>query len=202
MLKCDRTMRKIFKKGFLKSDGGAAAIEAVFIIPFMAIVYLGTQDVTSLIVFNKKMTDVATAVSDTVSQYKSTIRRSDVTDIENSIKLIMPSSAAATNVQVDVYDYYLNGSTVTKRWSTKSPNATNCAAPATTNFSKMMVPGNDVIVAVSCMKYTPWVTTLFGNSMLGASSFTLKQSITAVPYASKVLNCYTGSSGTTPCAEI
>jgi len=201
MLKCNQIMKKFFKRGFLKSDDGAAAIEAAFIIPFMAVVYLGTQDLTSLIVFNKKMTDVATAVSDTVSQYKSTIRRSNVTDIENAIKLIVPNAAAST-VQVDVYDYYLNGASLTKRWSTKSPNGTACAAPTTTNFSQMMAPGNDVIVAVSCMKYTPWVGTLFGSSLLGGTSFTLKASIAAVPYASKVLNCYTGSTGTTSCAEI
>ncbi|MEO9167220.1 MAG: TadE/TadG family type IV pilus assembly protein [Aestuariivirga sp.] len=194
-------MSKKFKRGFLKSADGVAAIEAVFVIPLMCVLYFGTLDLTSLILYNTKLTNVATFMSDTVAQYPNTIRRSDITDIENGIKLIT-SSSQATKVQVDVYDYRLVGKTITKIWSTKSPNATNCSAPSTANLSSLMTTGNDVIVATSCMTYTPWLATLFGKSLLGLSSFSLTQTFTAVPYGSATLNCYTGSTGTTPCAEI
>jgi len=202
-----KLMRKKIKSGFLKSEGGAAAVETVFILPFMCVLYFGSADLTSLIKFNKQMTDVATTVADTVAQYKTSITRAQVTDIENTIGLLIQPNQAA-NVQVDVYDYYLAGATstsagtVTKRWSTKSPNGTSCAAPSTTYYASMMGPTggpyNDVIVAVSCMSYTPWVGQFMGSTnLLGAASFTLTQSIASVPYASKTVSCY--SSGTTLC---
>lgn len=193
-------MSKKFKRGFLKADGGSAAIEAVFIIPFMYILYVGTMDVTSFISFNKKLTDIATVTSDAVAQFPNTLTRANITDIENTINLIMPSGAA--NVQVDVYDYYMNGGTITKRWSTKSPNATNCPAPSTTNLSTLMGAGNDVIVATSCMKYTPWVVTYGAQSLMGAASFNITQTFAAVPYGSTTLKCVTISGGSTLCNEI
>jgi len=198
-------MKKLFGTGFFKDDNGAAAVEAVFILPFMCVLYFGSQDLISLIQFNKKMTDVAVTVSDTVAQYKNTVTRAQISDIENAIALIMPPSQAA-NVQVDVYGYYMNGSAVTKRWSTKSPGATACAAPNISNFNNMMGPStayNDVVVAVACMNYTPWVATFMGSSnILGAASFTLTQSIASVPYQSKSINCVTTAGGTTSCLEI
>ena len=136
---------------------------------------------------------------DSVAQYKDTIIRSDVTEIENVIKLVM-LPAQVSSVQVDIYDYYWKGAAVTKRWSTASPGGTSCLAPDTSKFSTLMSPGNDVIVAVTCMTYTPWVATFFGSNLLGATSFNLSQSVAAVPYQSKVLNCYTASSGSTPCS--
>ena len=194
-------MKKLFKKEFLKSESGSAAIEAVFVVPFICVLYAGAQDLTSLIAYNKQMTDISDAVSDSVAQYKDKVIRSDVTDIQNIINLIM-LPAQVSSVQVDVYDYYLNGLAVTKRWSTASPGGSNCLAPDTSKYSTLMSPGNDVVVAVTCMTYTPWVATLFGNNLLGATSFNLSQSVAAVPYQSKVLNCYTTSSGNTPCNEI
>jgi Flp pilus assembly protein TadG len=194
-------MSKHFKRGFLKATDGSAAIEAVFIIPFMCFVYFGTVDVTSMIAFNKMLTDVASFASDTVAQYPNTIyRTTNITDIENGIKLIMPKRASS--VQVDIYDYRMVGTTITKIWSTKSPNATNCPAPSTANLSTLMSTGNDVIVATSCMIFTPWVATFLGKSLLGASSFNLTQTFASVPYGSATLNCYTGTTGTTLCNEI
>lgn len=194
-------MKKYFQKGFLKADSGNAAIESVFIIPFLCILYFGMEDLTSLILYNKKLTDVSLAVSDSVAQYKNSITRAQVTDIENTIALIMPSGLV-NSVQVDVYDYYLNGAAVTKRWSTKSPSGAACTAPNTSNYANMMGPGNDVIVAVTCMTYTPWVLS-FGSSqsMLGANSFVLSQGLAAVPYQSKVVSCVTTAGGNTLCNE-
>ena len=194
-------MKKFFKRNFWKADGGSAAIESVFIIPFMCVVFFGSQDLISLITFNKKLIEVSVAVSDSVAQYKNTITRAQVSDIENIIALIVAASQV-DNVQVDVYSYYMNGNTVTKRWSTKSPKSTVCAAPVTSNYANMMLPGNDVIVAVSCMKYTPWVGTFMGGqNLLGSSSFTLTQALAAVPYQSKAVNCVTASGGSTVCNE-
>ena len=196
-----KIMKKLFKKEFLKSESGVAAVEAVFVVPFICLLYAGAQDLTSFIAYNKQMTDISDAVSDSVAQYKDTLLRSDVTDIQNIINLIM-LPAQVSSVQVDVYDYYLNGAAVTKRWSTISPGGTNCLAPDTSKYSTLMSPGNDVIVAVTCMTYTPWVATLFGNNLLSATSYNLQHSVAAVPYQSKMLNCYTTSSGSTPCNEI
>lgn len=195
-------MQKFFKNGFLRADSGAAAIESIFILPFMCVLYFGSQDLTSLIVFNKKMNDVATVMSDSVAQYKDTLTRATITDMENSIDMIIPFSQAS-NVQVDVYGYYSNNGAITKRWSTKSSHGTSCSAPNTSLFTNMMGPGNDIIVAVACMNYTPWVGSFMGGSqLLGSPNFTLTQSVATVPYASKTIKCVTVTGGTTLCSEI
>jgi len=187
-------MGKIFKRDFLKSDNGAAAIEAIFIIPFLCFLFFSSEDLTSMIKFNKQMTDVAQVVSDTVAQTKSTITAGQLTDYYKSVQLLLPS-AQASNAHVDVYDYYLNGTTLTKRWSSASSGGSSCATPNTTNYSNMMANGNDVIVAVSCMAYTPWVGTFMGGpNVLGATSFTLTQTVAATPYLSKTIVCSGGTS--------
>ena len=193
-------MKKMFRKDFLKSDSGVAAIEAAFIIPIMLVLYFGMVDLTTFVTYNKKLTDVSMVVSDSVAQYKDSITRAQVADIENAIALVMPASQAA-GVQVDVYDYYLNGATLTKRWSTKSPGGTACAAPNTSGYSNMMGPGNDVIVAVSCLGYTPVVVSFGAQSMMGATSFTMTKTLAAVPYQSRIVKCLTAAGGTTLCNE-
>jgi Flp pilus assembly protein TadG len=201
MLRNSRVFNQLFSN-FWRSDKGVVAIEFIMVFPAMCLMFFGALDVTSMIMLNKTMTSVSTTVSDTVAQYKSNISRAQVTDIENAIKLLVPANQVSA-VQVDVYDYYLNGTALTKRWSTKSPNGAACNAPATTNFANMMGQGNDVIVAVSCMNFTPWLVSVMGSSLFsGATSFKINETITTVPYASKSILCTTVAGGATPCAEI
>ena len=193
-------MKRPFKKKFLMSDSGAAAVESIFILPFMFMLFFGSQDLISYIKFYKQMADVANVVSDTIAQAQGTITRAQISDIEKTIPLLVPAKEAAA-VQVDVYDYYLNGATLTKRWYTASPTGSSCAAPKTSTYSSMIPTGSDLIVAVACRSYTPWVGKFMGGPyLLGSSVFTITQTIVTTPYANLTIPCVTTSGGNTPCA--
>jgi Flp pilus assembly protein TadG len=186
---------------FLKAERGAAAIEGAILLPFLAIVYFCLQDFTALITFNRKITLTAATVSDTISQYQTTIARSNITDIFNVIGLIMQPTPTA-NVRVNVYGYYLNGTAPTVRWQVTNGSGPSCSLPDTTNFQTMMsTSSNDLVVAVTCMNYTPWVATFLGSNLLGGTTMLLQQTIASRPRASATLNCVTVSGGTTACSS-
>ena len=146
------------------------------------------------------MADVANIVSDTIAQAQGTITRAQISDIEKTIPLLVPAKEAAA-VQVDVYDYYLNGATLTKRWYTASPTGSSCAAPNTSSYKSMISTGSDLIVAVACRSYTPWVGKFMGGPyLLGSSVFTITQTIVTTPYANLIVSCVTKTGGNTPCA--
>jgi len=186
------------KKSFFKSDRGQAAVETAFVMPFLLFLYFSMQDLTALITFNRRITATAATVGDTVSQFSTTILKSDVDDIFNSVSMIM-SPTPATDVHVDVYDYYLNVTTVTKRWSHGNGNGPTCSAPNTSNFASLMVNGNDLVVGVACMSYTPFIATFMGTNLLGSTSFLLNQTVTTRPRTSLSLNCVTAKGGSTVC---
>lgn len=187
-------------KRFLKAERGAAAIEGAIILPFLAIVYFCLQDFTALVTFNRKITLTAATISDTIAQYQTTIVRSNITDIFNAIGLIMQPTPTA-NVRVNVYGYYLNGTAPTIRWQVTNGSGPTCSLPDTTNFSSMMsTSSNDLVVAVTCMNYTPWVATFLGTNLLGGTTFLLQQTIASRPRASATLNCVTTSGGSTACS--
>ena len=191
-------MKKIFKPGYLRSERGAAAIEAVLIFPFLFIVYFGLQDLMSLINFNRRITSTSSTISDTIAQYKTTVTRANITDLFYSVGLIMQPTPS-TNVRVNVYGYYLNNNTPTIRWQVNNGTTLTCTAPDTTNFKTLMNTGNDLIVAVTCMTYTPWVAQFMGTNVLSSTSFLLNQTITTRPRASATLTCVTVAGGSTPC---
>jgi Flp pilus assembly protein TadG len=194
-------MIKRMLQQFLKAERGAAAIEGAIILPFLAIVYFCLQDFTALVTFNRKITQTAATVSDTISQYPTTIVRSNITDIFNAVGLIMQPTPTA-NVRVNVYGYYLNGSTPTIRWQVNNGSAVSCSLPDTTNFSTMMsTSSNDLVVAVACMNYTPWVATFLGTNLLGGTNMLLQQTIASRPRASATLNCVTATGGSTACTS-
>ncbi len=193
-------LKKMKMKSFLKSEKGASAIEAAFIMPFLFLLYFSLQDLTALITFNRKITSTSATISDTVAQRQSTIVRSDITDIFNSVGMIMQPTGAA-DVHVDVYGYRLNGAVVTQRWKATNGGTPTCNAPDTTNFASMMSASNDLVVSVTCMTYTPFVGPILGKNLLGSTSFLLNQQITSRPRGSTTLDCVTATGGSTLCTS-
>ena len=194
-------MAKNMKKSFFKSEKGVAAIEAAIIMPFMFLLYFSLQDLTALITFNRRITATASTIGDTIAQYSTTIPRTTITDIFNAVGMIM-SPTPASNVRVNVYGYYLmNGTTPTVKWTVTNGNGPICNAVDPTNFANLMSAGNDLVVSVSCLNYSPFIAQFLGTNLLGSTSFLLNQTITSRPRASLALNCVTVAGGSTACAS-
>ncbi len=188
--------RKMFRK-FIKADRGVAAIEAVLIMPFLFLLYFSLQDLTALITFNRKITSAASSVADTVGQSSTaTTTKAIVLDDMNAVNMIMAPTPIA-DVHVDIYDYRVVGGAVTNPWKMNNGSGPACAAPIVTNMPALMASGNDLIVAVACMNYSPFIAAFMGTNILGATTFKLQQTITSRPRATAKLDCYvSGTSGT------
>jgi Flp pilus assembly protein TadG len=175
---------------FFKNDSGMPAIEFAMILPFMCVLYFGLVDATGLISFNRKITASAGVTADLVAQQRTDILKSNIDDIYNATAMVM-APTPQTDVRVEVWGYRNVSGTVTKIWSTSNGNGPACgAAPSTANMTSLMAAGNDVIVSRSCMNWTPYVSSFLGNSILGASSFLITQSISVRPRTSLTLTCW------------
>ncbi len=189
-------MKNKFRRfGFLCAESGTAAIEAVFVLPFIFLLYMGLQDFTALVSFNRKVTSTAAMMSDTISQYANTITRASITDIFNGVSLLMQPTSD-TLVHVDIYDYTWVGTTPTLSWKVNSAGVPKCNLPDTSNLGNLMAAGNDIVISVSCFTFTPF----FAN-VLGTGGYLLNQSIASRPRASATLKCITQAGGTTACTS-
>ncbi len=181
------------KKSFLRSQSGMAAIEAAFILPLMSLIYFSMIDVVELITSNRRMTSIASTVSDTISQYQTTIQRATVIDIFNAKDIIMPTATQQANVHVDVYGYYMKNGAPTPRWNVGNGIGPACNAPDTTGYAALMAGGNDIIVSVSCMTYSPVITQFMGSNLMGSTSFVINQSIVSRLRSTPTLTCMNGA---------
>ena len=165
-----------------------AALEVAFIMPFLLFLYFGLVDLTAMISLNRKVTYAASVVADLVTQSDSTITTATIDDYFNAASLVMKPTPM-TNVRVEVYQYRNSAGVITNQWRRKSANGSNCTAPSTSGMSNLMTDGNDLIVAVICTQYTPYIATFLGHNILGATTFTMSEQIALRPRQSSTLAC-------------
>ena len=171
-----------------RDDRGVAALEVAFIMPFLLFLYFGLVDLTAMISLNRKVTYAASVVADLVTQNDSTVNSSDIDDYFNAADLVLKPTPI-TNVRVEVYQYRNVSGTITNQWSRKSANGGACSSPDTSGMNSLMTDGNDLIVAVVCTTYQPYIATFLGKAVLGATSFTMNEQIALRPRQSSTLSC-------------
>lgn len=188
-------MRKPGFKSYLNAQAGVAAIEFAFILPVMLLLYFGMLDLTSLVVNNRKVTTVASAVADLTAQSRSTVLKSQVTDYMNVSNLVL-NPAPAGGVTVRVFGYRASGGAATKIWQTSNGSGPGCSSePDTSGFGSLMTAGNDLVVAQACMTFVPYIANFLGKSILGDTSFDLGQEVVVRPRSTLTLKCEVTSGG-------
>jgi Flp pilus assembly protein TadG len=188
-------------KSFLSDDTGVAAVEMALILPFMLMLYFGLMDLTGLISLNRKVTAVASATADLVGQKRTTILKTDVEDYFKVAKLIM-NPIPDSEVKVIVYNYRLDPVTDTAAltWTVDNGKGIACStAPETGGMKALMTAGNDLVVAQSCMKWTPYIGTFLGKDLLGRTAFDVEQIVTLRPRATLQLNCQMAADNSAAC---
>lgn len=187
-------------KTFLRADNGVAAIETAIILPFLILLFFGMIDLTALISFNRKITYSASVVSDLVSQNRTSVLKTTVDDYYKAAEMII-APTPATDFHVDVYGYRSVSGTVTKIWKTAKSGGPVCTTtPDTSAMPALMTAGNDVVVAIACMQYAPYVASFMGDAVLGATTFNVEQAIMVRPRSTTALTCYQTSLGGTVCS--
>ena len=171
-----------------RDQRGIAALEVAFIMPFLLFLYFGLVDLTAMISLNRKVTYASSVVADLVTQNDSTVLASDIDDYFNAAALVMKPTPM-TDIRVDVYQYRIEGGGIVSKWHRNSPDGADCDAPDTTTMNTLMSDGNDLIVAVVCTTYAPYIASFLGQSILGATRFTMNEQIALRPRQSSTLEC-------------
>lgn len=171
-----------------KDQSGVAALEIAFIMPFLLFLYFGLVDLTAMISLNRKVTYASSVVADLVTQNDTTVTSSSIDDYFQAAALVMKPTPM-TNIRIEVYQYRNVTGTITNQWRRKSTTGPSCAAPSTTGMTNLMTDGNDLIVAVLCTEYSPYIATFLGQNILGATSFTMNEQIALRPRQSATLTC-------------
>lgn len=188
-------------KNFALGEDGAAAIEFVFIFPFMIVLYFGLVDVTGLISVNRRVVSGAATMADLVGQQKTKILKTTINDQFNAVYTIM-QPLPSSSVRIEVFNFRKVSGVITKIWQTSNNLGPSCGTtdPDTTNMSNLMTAGNDVIVARTCVTFIPIAATYGLIKILGSTSINLKQTISVRPRSSLTLACETVPTGTTICS--
>jgi len=173
---------------FRKETSGVAALEMAFIMPFLLFLYFGLVDLTAMISLNRKVTYAASVVADLVTQNETTVTAGAIDDYFNAAELVLMPTPIA-NARVEVYQYRRINGTITNQWSRKSSGGVGCGAPNTSGLADLMSDNNDVVVAVVCTTYTPYVATFLGKTILGATSFSMNEQNAVRPRQSLTLTC-------------
>ena len=171
-----------------KDQSGVAALEIAFIMPFLLFLYFGLVDLTAMISLNRKVTYASSVVADLVTQNDTTVTGANIDDYFMAAGLVMKPTPM-DNIRVEIYQYRNVSGTITNQWSRKSATGTNCTAPDTAGMTNLMTDGNDLIVAVLCTQYTPYIATFLGKHVLGATTFTMNEQIALRPRQSATLGC-------------
>ena len=125
-----KTSLAIFKR-FALAREAVAAVEFALILPFLMVLYLGSIEVSQLIIVNQKVGSVAGALGDLVSRTNGNLPRSTLNDYFSAVKMIMTPYPSNKLKQL-VTSVYVNKAGKTKvQWSVgyngataKTPNNT------------------------------------------------------------------------------
>lgn len=171
-----------------KDNRGVAAIEMAFIMPFLLFLYFGLIDLTAMISLNRKVTYASSVVADLVTQNSETVTAANITDYFKAAELVMKPTPI-TDIRIEVYQYRNVAGTITNQWSKKSTDGEDCDAPDTTGMASLMTDNNDLVVAVVCTTYAPYIASFLGKDILGATSFEMNEQIALRPRQSATLAC-------------
>ena len=189
-----------FFKHFLASERGVAAIETALILPFLVLIFFGMVDLTALITNNRKITYASSVMADLVAQNRTSMLKSLTTDYYQAAYLIV-DPLPENETRINLYGYRNVAGTVTQIWKTSNNQGTNCTAtPSTAAMTPLMTAGNDIIVAMACTKYVPFVVTFLGTKVLGKPSFNVEQTIMLRPRSTTALTCYETVVGGATCS--
>lgn len=152
---------------FCRDRDGVAAVEFAMILPVMLIAYVGMVEVVQLVMVNRKVTQLTSALSDLTARAQS-VSATDLSNIFDAAQtVLMPYDySKATMVIASVV---IDGSGVAKVcWSNQRNDAAPARGTTVTVPDSVKVPNTSVIMARASYKYTPTIGyVLTGTFTLG-----------------------------------
>ncbi len=152
---------------FCRDRDGVAAVEFAMILPVMLVTYVGMVEVVQLVMINRKVTQLTSALSDLTARAQS-VAPADIDNIFNAAQtVLMPYDSSKAGMVIA--SIVIDSTGVAKVcWS----NQRNGTAPGrgTTVIipDSVKVPNTSVIMARASYKYTPTIGyVLTGTFTLG-----------------------------------
>ncbi len=155
MLFASRLRSRLWRR-FCRNRDGVAAVEFALLLPVMLITYTGMVDVVQLVMVNRKVTQLTSALSDLTARVQS-VSPADVENIFNAAQsILMPyDSSKATMVIASVV---IDSAGVAKVCWSSQRNGTAPARGTTIAVpDSVRTPNTSVIMARASYQYTPLV---------------------------------------------
>jgi Flp pilus assembly protein TadG len=174
---------------FVSGERAAAAVEFALILPVMLLVYLGSVEGSTLIIVDRKVQSVASAVGDLVARSNGNVTTSDLQDyLRAASGIMLPYPSAGVRQTVSAVTVNANGST-SMLWSSRFQNGVY----TTLTNHRVQLPaeminisrGKTVIAAEASYDFQPLLGLVFDQEVqLYRSSFYLPRfggTITRLP---------------------
>jgi Flp pilus assembly protein TadG len=202
------SIRKRLQRFRLTRDrSGIAAVEFALLLPILLTLFLGSYELSSLLLAYLKLEAAAESAADLIAEtdVNTVLQSSDFTNVTNAVKQIMvPFSTSGTTLKIAYASItYSTGSAVIN-WHAEingAPAITAASLPNGANSANLGNPASgstdSVIVAKVTYDYTSPVTyALATNYMIAEASFMRPRYVTCVP---SYLNANTDGQGNKIC---
>jgi Flp pilus assembly protein TadG len=164
---------------------GVAAIEFAMVIPVMLILFFGTDEFSSGIAVNRKVTLMARTLSDLTSQNIS-VTDTQLTNFFNASSGIM-TPYSATPVQSTITELYVDPNTLAARVQWSKGSAPRTAGTTVAIPTALQVGGTYLIFSEVSYAFVPTVGYVLKNSItLSDFTFTRPRQSTCVMYNTTV----------------
>jgi Flp pilus assembly protein TadG len=158
---------------FRRREDGVSAVEFALILPAMLILFFGCVEVGDALTIDRKVSHVASTISDLVTQSKS-VTSTDVSNILNAAATIMsPYSSATLKMKVSGITMDSKGK-ATVAWSKASNDTALTKGDPITVPTAIATPSTFVVVAEVHYPYTPTVGYVMTGTFDLKSTFYLR----------------------------
>ncbi len=163
-----KTDLRIWRR-FCRDREGVALVEFAMLLPVMLVAYVGMVEVVQLVMINRKVTQLTSALSDLTARVQS-VAPADVENIFNAAQtILMPydnskASMAIASVVID------SAGVARVCWSNQRNGTVPARGSAVVIPDSVRIPSTSVIMARASYRYTP----AFGYVLTG--TFTLGDS--------------------------
>jgi Flp pilus assembly protein TadG len=152
---------------FRRDQGGVALVEFAMAFPVMLVAYCGMVDVAQMVMLNRKVTQLASTLSDLTARVQS-VSTADIDNIFNAAQtVLMPFEVS--NASMIIANVVVDPSGVARVCWSNQRNGTALARGSTVTLpDSARVAGTSVIMARASYKYTPTIGyVLTGTFTLG-----------------------------------
>lgn len=145
-------------KRFVRATEAVAVVEFALILPFMLVVYIGSEETSMVVSLDRRVSNVAGSLGDLVSRADATITTAELDDFFGAASLVLSPYDATTLKQVVTCVHLFSNNTTSIAWSQGFNGAVahTVGAPYTLPSELTSIVGDTyVIISEAQISYLP-----------------------------------------------